>query len=95
MGEIESGTMANRMTWTLETVAEKRPSEIITFFVVFWITTSLIRSLYTRVLGTSVKAPYAGYRSIFEPAWLVRLRFSGGALPQINEGYEKVEMTCP
>ncbi|KAF2128092.1 putative cytochrome P450, partial [Dothidotthia symphoricarpi CBS 119687] len=30
-------------------------------------------------------APYAGYRSIFEPAFLVRLRFSKGARPQINE----------
>lgn len=39
-----------------------------------------------------LKAPYAGYRSIFEPAWLVRLRFSKGARPQINEGYRQV--TC-
>ncbi|KAJ5026498.1 putative cytochrome P450 [Bipolaris maydis] len=36
-----------------------------------------------------LRAPYAGYRSIFEPAFLVRLRFSKGAQPQINEGYRK------
>jgi len=37
-----------------------------------------------------VKTPYVGYRSVFEPAWLVRLRFSHGARPMINEGYQKV-----
>ncbi len=37
-----------------------------------------------------VKAPFVGYRSILEPAFLVRLRFAKGALPQITEGYRKV-----
>lgn len=37
-----------------------------------------------------VKAPFVGYRSILEPTFLVRLRFSKGALPQIADGYHKV-----
>jgi hypothetical protein len=50
----------------------------------------LLRSLFGYIYCDGIKAPYVGYRSIFEPSWLVRLRFSKGALPQINEGYEKV-----
>lgn len=37
-----------------------------------------------------IKAPSIGYRSVFEPSFLVRLRFALGALDQINEGYTKV-----
>ncbi len=38
---------------------------------------------------TKLKAPFAGYRSVFEPAFLVRLRFvkNGGAI--LAEGYNK------
>ncbi|KAI9847160.1 MAG: hypothetical protein M1837_003022 [Sclerophora amabilis] len=35
------------------------------------------------------KAPFVGFRSIWEPKWLVGLRFSNGALSQVNEGYRK------
>lgn len=37
-----------------------------------------------------IKAPSVGYRSVFEPSILVRLRFALGALDQVNEGYIKV-----
>ena len=37
-----------------------------------------------------MKVPSVGYRSVFEPSFLVRLRFALGALSQINEGYAKV-----
>ena len=37
-----------------------------------------------------VDVPTVGFRSIFEPSFLVRFRFAKGALPQINEGYQKV-----
>ena len=36
------------------------------------------------------KPPFAGFRVPLEPSFLVRLRFSWGALPMINEGYSKV-----
>lgn len=36
------------------------------------------------------KPPLAGFRSRWEPDFLVRLRFSWGALPIIHEGYDKV-----
>ncbi|KAI1742420.1 cytochrome P450 [Xylaria scruposa] len=36
-----------------------------------------------------VKAPVVGYRSIFEPGWLVGLRFSSGSGSMIQEGYRK------
>ncbi|KAF3480659.1 P450 monooxygenase No.2 [Arthroderma uncinatum] len=35
------------------------------------------------------KAPFVGFRSAWEPRWMVGLRFSTGALSQVNEGYEK------
>ena len=38
----------------------------------------------------NIPARPVGFRSVFEPAFLVRLRFAKGALPQINEGYRKV-----
>ena len=37
-----------------------------------------------------VNVPAVGYRSIFEPSLLVRIRFALGALSQIDEGYRKV-----
>lgn len=36
-----------------------------------------------------VKAPYAGYRSFWEPTFWVRLRFINGAWPIIMDGYRK------
>ncbi|KAI9926545.1 hypothetical protein ASPWEDRAFT_119143 [Aspergillus wentii DTO 134E9] len=35
------------------------------------------------------KAPFVGFRSKWEPKWLVGLRFSQGAFAQVNEGYQK------
>lgn len=37
-----------------------------------------------------VKAPYVGYRSWFEPTWLVQLRYFASANSIISEGYKKV-----
>ena len=37
-----------------------------------------------------VKAPLVGHRSVFEPFFLLRLRFALGALAQVQEGYHKV-----
>ena len=36
------------------------------------------------------KAPFVGFRSAWEPKFLVGLRFSNGALTQVTEGYTKV-----
>jgi len=36
------------------------------------------------------KAPFVGFRSTWEPKFLVGLRFSNGALSQVTEGYTKV-----
>lgn len=40
----------------------------------------------------SVKAPYAGYRSAWEPTFLLRMRFIAGARPIIMDGYNKVRL---
>lgn len=37
-----------------------------------------------------VKAPYVGFRSALEPAWLVRLRYSKEASSWVKDGYAKV-----
>ena len=37
-----------------------------------------------------VKAPCIGFRSVFEPAWLVRLRYSQQASSWVKDGYAKV-----
>lgn len=42
--------------------------------------------------SNTVKAPYVGFRSWFEPKLLVGLRFATGALSQVTEGYEKVRL---
>lgn len=36
------------------------------------------------------KAPFVGFRSTWEPKFLVGLRFSNGALAHVTEGYNKV-----
>ena len=37
-----------------------------------------------------VKAPWVGYRSFWEPTFVLRLRFVQGALPIVLDGYNKV-----
>ena len=39
------------------------------------------------------KIPMMGTRSIFEPYWLVGLRFSFNSKPMVQEGYEKVPIS--
>lgn len=73
----------------LKPVMAELPSDFLTYIILFGAAVALVRSIFA-LTGRGIKAPYAGYRSIFEPAFLVRLRFSKGALPQINEGYRKV-----
>ena len=41
-------------------------------------------------LSVGVDAPVVGYRSFFEPTWLVRLRFVLGGRAMIQTGYERV-----
>jgi hypothetical protein len=43
--------------------------------------------------GRGIKAPYAGYRSWFEPTFLVRARFFANAQSIISSGYKKVSKT--
>ena len=40
--------------------------------------------------NTSNQPPIVGYRSLWEPTWLVRLRFIRGSRKIIGEGYERV-----
>jgi hypothetical protein len=42
-----------------------------------------------------VKAPVVGYRSSWEPGWLVGLRFARSSAPMLREGYQKVCPTTP
>jgi len=53
------------------------------------VTAILVRT-FLQMFDNKLKVPFAGYRSVFEPSWLVRLRFSRGAFPMIHEGYRKV-----
>lgn len=45
------------------------------------------------IFSSSVKAPVVGYRHIFEPGWVVGVRFGRQAGPMIREGYSKVSRT--
>ena len=46
--------------------------------------------IFLQTFDKGMKVPFVGFRSAFEPSWLVRLRFSRGALPMVQEGYRKV-----
>jgi Flp pilus assembly pilin Flp len=59
-----------------------------TFLLVGLVSVIIVR-IFLQIFD-GVKAPFAGYRSALEPSFFVRLRFSRGALPMINEGYQKV-----
>lgn len=60
----------------------------------WWLALAGILALYTfsalKENLFSVKAPVVGYRSFFEPGWLLGFRFVRGSAPIIQEGYEKV-----
>lgn len=57
-------------------------------FLLGLVTILIIRSFLS--VSDNVDAQPVGFRSRLEPSFLVRLRFAKGALPQINEGYQKV-----
>lgn len=46
--------------------------------------------LQTFAASKTFKAPFVGFRSAWEPKFLVGLRFSNGALAHVTEGYNKV-----
>lgn len=48
----------------------------------------VLGSVKGRFLG--VNAPVVGHRTIFEPAWLVRLRYMTQSAAMVQEGYDKV-----
>ncbi|TXC01835.1 hypothetical protein FocTR4_00009376 [Fusarium oxysporum f. sp. cubense] len=52
-----------------------------------WLCSCVIHVLLS---SSTVKVPFVGYRSVFEPTWLLRLRFvwEGGSI--ISQGYNKV-----
>ena len=50
-----------------------------------WCVAQILPSPFDRA-----KAPLVGHRSVFEPFFLLRLRFALGALAQVQEGYHKV-----
>ena len=47
----------------------------------------MLRSLFRN--DVKVKAPFVGYRSIWEPTIVLRFRFCQGAWPIVMEGYNK------
>lgn len=53
---------------------------------------ALIITISVRADQRKAIAPYSGYRTWFEPTWLVRLRFLRNAQEIISEGYQKVRM---
>lgn len=57
----------------------------------------VVRLFFQAFDNKKPNAPFVGYRSAFEPRWLLRLRFSKGAMPMVQEGYRKVflkQCTC-
>lgn len=54
----------------------------------------IVRAAIQSQLG-GVKAPCVGFRSAFEPAWLVRLRYSQQASSWVKDGYAKVSLILP
>lgn len=62
-------------------------------FDIYLMTFGAIFGLYLLQYITSqksFKAPYVGFRSAWEPRFLVGFRFSNGALAHVTEGYNKV-----
>ena len=52
---------------------------------------ALLLALYPAFASkTKYGIPIAGYGNIFEPAWLLRLRFIRGSRSILKQGYEKV-----
>ena len=60
--------------------------------IFFALATFLAAQILSQVFEYKLNAPFVGSRSVFEPRWLVRLRFSKGALPMVQEGYRKVHL---
>lgn len=58
-------------------------------FIVAILSLHLLRTFKESLFG--VKAPMVGYRSFFEPKWLLRLRFVRGSMSIIRGGYSKVK----
>ncbi|KAM5449476.1 putative ent-kaurene monooxygenase [Microsporum audouinii] len=56
-------------------------------FIVVIFSLHFLKTLKERLFG--IKAPVVGYRSFFEPGWLLRLRFVRGSTSIIRGGYEK------
>lgn len=57
---------------------------VVGLLVVYYITGLIKYHLY------GLKAAYVGYRSKWEPTWLLRLRFIRGSVAIIGEGYKNV-----
>jgi uncharacterized membrane protein YbhN (UPF0104 family) len=51
---------------------------------------SLLLLFPLSISASRIEAPIAGHRGLFEPAWLLRLRFLFGAKEIIRKGYTKV-----
>jgi hypothetical protein len=73
---------------------ESQAMEQSSYHVTVLVCSGLLSLLYLinvlRAYLFSVKAPVVGYKSILEPAWLVRLRFIRGSRSIIKEGYQQV-----
>lgn len=65
-------------------VSSNKPA-VFLFGAVAFLTWRLLKSLLF-----NVKAPYAGYESSWEPAWLISLRCSREAPQLIDKGYQRV-----
>lgn len=93
MASFVNSTSSEKSVITLPSIPELNNQQAISlaFLAIFSIYSLKIvkNSLF------SVKAPYVGHRSFFEPAWLIGLRFVRGSEPMINEGYQKAaSSTC-
>ncbi|KAF4341565.1 ent-kaurene oxidase [Fusarium beomiforme] len=82
----------NHVTWSKQLVSSLDEMPLMhVHWLVYVVLAAWISSYLIHILSPSptIKAPFVGYRSAFEPTWFVRLRFvwAGGSI--ISEGYDK------
>lgn len=78
MAQLNESILTNQTVQSLQSIVAKVSSDPINSLVLIGAAVILIRGVLSLLSGNGIKAPYVGYRSFFEPAWLVRLRFSKG-----------------
>lgn len=78
--------LGNLLTMAIERTSFESVRNALVFAFVVATAVVFVTSLFSSPKGP----PFAGFRKRWEPAFLVRLRFSWGARDMIHDGYEKL-----